>query len=132
MDKDDRKKYNAIYYAQNKDRIIKTACEKVVCDRCGRTVIFNNIKSHQKSKICVRKANVNKLKPETIIQSDVLKIEINEANFQIYLEKLEDFIDRVKQTKTNTNIKEDDMNSDLIPKDIVKNKIKLFERKIIL
>jgi hypothetical protein len=130
MNQDDRKQYNAIYYAQNKDRIIKTACEKVVCDRCGRTVIKNNITSHQKSKICVRNAHENKLKPQTTIQSDVLKIEINEANFQLYLEKLENFIDRVKQTKTKTNIKEDDM--DIVPKNTVKDKIKQFERQIIL
>lgn len=142
MNPEDRKAYNAKYYAEHKDRIIKAACEKVYCDKCGRSVIKNNIKSHQKSKICERYANEKKLKSEEVIeeppvQPDVDKIEINEQNFNMFLSKLEDFIDRTKQTKQSSSLgrfvhSSEQTSSttndiDIIPKDTVKNKIKQFD-----
>jgi hypothetical protein len=97
MNAEDRKEYNKKYYQAHKEKIIKSACEKVFCDKCGRSVIKNNIKSHQKSKICARYA-IEKIAKPDIDQENVIPdpqindIEINEQNFNIFLTKLEDFI----------------------------------------
>lgn len=99
MNAEDRKEYNKKYYQAHKEKILKSACEKVFCDKCGRSVIKNNIKTHQKSKICARYALEKIAKPD-IDQENVIPdsdpqindIEINEQNFNIFLTKLEDFI----------------------------------------
>jgi hypothetical protein len=102
MNAEDRKEYNKKYYQAHKEKIIKSACEKVFCDKCGRSVIKNNIKSHQKSKICARYA-IEKIAKPDIDQENVIPdpqindIEINEQNFNIFLTKLEDFIFCKKQ-----------------------------------
>lgn len=54
MDKEKRKQYNKVYYSVNKDRILADLCQKVQCEYCGRTVIKNNILTHEKSEICRR------------------------------------------------------------------------------
>jgi hypothetical protein len=54
MDKDQRKEYNKIYYANNKERIISDLCTKVECSFCGRSIIKNNLLKHEKSAICQR------------------------------------------------------------------------------
>ena len=54
MDKEERKQYNKVYYSVNKDRILADLCQKVECQFCGRTVIKNNILTHEKSEICRR------------------------------------------------------------------------------
>jgi len=97
MNAEDRKEYNKKYYQAHKEKILKSACEKVFCDKCGRSVIKNNIKTHQKSKICARYALEKFAKPdidqENVIPDPQLNdIEINEQNFNIFLTKLEDFI----------------------------------------
>ena len=54
MDKEQRKAYNATYYAVNREIILKDLCSKVVCEYCNRTVIKNNILIHERSEICKR------------------------------------------------------------------------------
>lgn len=44
-------------YIKNKQTINRRLCSKIQCDKCGRTVIFNNLKTHQKSAIC-KKNNI--------------------------------------------------------------------------
>jgi hypothetical protein len=51
-----RQNYNKFYYQDNKEAILKKACEKIQCEFCHRTVIKNNIISHYKSEICRRKS----------------------------------------------------------------------------
>ncbi len=125
MNAEDRKEYNKKYYQAHKEKIIKSACEKVFCDKCGRSVIKNNIKTHQKSKICARYAlekiakpdiehvDIDKVIPDLGRNSEGIPpsctrdlgrnseqlndIEINEQNFNIFLTKLEDFIFCKKQ-----------------------------------
>ena len=106
MNAEDRKEYNKKYYQAHKEKIIKSACEKVFCDKCGRSVIKNNIKTHQKSKICARYAlekiakpdiDIDKVIPDLERNTQLNDIEINEQNFNIFLTKLEDFIFCKKQ-----------------------------------
>ena len=54
MDKDQRKEYNKIYYANNKERILYDLCTQVECPFCKRSIIKNNILIHEKSEICKR------------------------------------------------------------------------------
>jgi hypothetical protein len=54
MNKEERKAYNATYYAVNRELILKDLCSRVECQYCGRTVIKNNILIHEKSEICKR------------------------------------------------------------------------------
>jgi hypothetical protein len=52
MNQEERKLYNATYYAVNREIILKDLCSRVTCDYCGRTVIKNNILIHERSEIC--------------------------------------------------------------------------------
>ena len=51
MDKDQRKEYNKIYYANNKARILYDLCTQVECPFCKRSIIKNNLLKHEKSLI---------------------------------------------------------------------------------
>ena len=51
-----RQNYNKFYYENNKEEILRKACEKIQCEFCHRTVIKNNILSHYRSEICRRKS----------------------------------------------------------------------------
>lgn len=49
---EDRKGYNAIYYAQNKRKLLNKASKKEICKCCGRVVAHMNMKRHMKTKLC--------------------------------------------------------------------------------
>ena len=73
MDKDQRKEYNKIYYANNKARILYDLCTQVECPFCKRSIIKNNLLKHEKSLICQRTRiriieinNFNKLKDDKL------------------------------------------------------------------
>ena len=98
MDREQRKEYNKKYYETHKETIIKTACEKIFCDKCGRSVIRNNIKSHQKSKICARHSQ-NKVAISTPVDTTNLNlIEFNDENLKILMEKLHNYLESKKET----------------------------------
>jgi hypothetical protein len=58
MTPEERKEYNKKYYEENKDKIIKKACEKVECPFCKRQVISNNLLKHFNLPICRRKTQL--------------------------------------------------------------------------
>ena len=96
MNPEQRKEYNRKYYETHKETIIKTACEKIFCDKCGRSVIRNNIKSHQKSKICARHSQ-NKLAICTPVEStDLNLIEFNDENLKVLMGKLHNYLESKK------------------------------------
>ena len=110
MDREQRKEYNKKYYETHKETIIKTACEKIFCDKCGRSVIRNNIKSHQKSKICARHSQ-NKVAISTPVDTTNLNlIEFNDENLKILMEKLHNYLESKKETPPD--IQEDSKESD--------------------
>lgn len=49
---EERKLYNAQYYAENKKKIIAKLCSKEKCGLCGREIIHNNVNQHMKTKLC--------------------------------------------------------------------------------
>lgn len=51
---EDRKGYNASYYAQNKQQLLNKASKKECCELCGRMVAHMNMRRHQKTKLCKR------------------------------------------------------------------------------
>ena len=51
---DDRKSYNASYYAQNKQQLLNKASKKECCELCGRIVAHMNMRRHQKTPLCKR------------------------------------------------------------------------------
>jgi hypothetical protein len=53
-----QKAYQTIYYAENKEKLIKTACTKYTCLLCNRTVNKNSMKRHQSSSICRRNRDI--------------------------------------------------------------------------
>jgi hypothetical protein len=55
MDKEQRKEYYKTYYANNKERIINKALEKIECDFCHRVVTKGNILKHYETAICKRR-----------------------------------------------------------------------------
>jgi hypothetical protein len=54
MNQEERKAYNKTYYSVNREIILKDLCSRVECEYCGRTVIKNNILTHERSEICKR------------------------------------------------------------------------------
>ena len=54
MNREERKIYNKTYYSVNREIILKDLCSRVECEYCGRTVIKNNILTHERSEICKR------------------------------------------------------------------------------
>lgn len=58
MSPEERKEYNKRYYENNKEQIIKKACEKVECKFCKRKVIANSLLKHITLPICWRKAQL--------------------------------------------------------------------------
>ena len=110
MNSEQRKEYNKKYYESHKETIIKTACEKIFCDKCGRSVIRNNIKSHQKSKICARHSQ-NKVAISIPNEpTDLNLIEFNDENLKMLMEKLHNYLESKKETKPDIqdNSKESD------------------------
>ena len=110
MDREQRKEYNKKYYESHKETIIKTACEKIFCDKCGRSVIRNNIKSHQKSKICARHSQ-NKVAISIPNEpTDLNLIEFNDENLKVLMEKLHNYLESKKETTPDIqdNSKESD------------------------
>ena len=110
MDREQRKEHNKKYYETHKETIIKTACEKIFCDKCGRSVIRNNIKSHQKSKICARHSQ-NKVAISIPNEpTDLNLIEFNDENLKMLMEKLHNYLESKKETKPDIqdNSKESD------------------------
>ena len=99
MNPEQRKEYNKKYYETHKETIIKTACEKIFCDKCGRSVIRNNIKSHQKSKICARHSQ-NKVAISSTPNepTDLNLIEYNDENLKVLMEKLNNYLESKKET----------------------------------
>ena len=97
MNPEQRKEYNRKYYETHKETIIKTACEKIFCDKCGRSVIRNNIKSHQKSKICARHSQ-NKVAISSTPNepTDLNLIEFNDENLKVLMEKLNNYLESKK------------------------------------
>lgn len=51
---DEIKTYQRQYYLKNKERLIKNGCVKVTCDLCNKIVSKNNLKRHQKTKLCMK------------------------------------------------------------------------------
>ena len=99
MNPEQRKEYNRKYYETHKETIIKTACEKIFCDKCGRSVIRNNIKSHQKSKICARHSQ-NKVAISSTPNepTDLNLIEFNDENLKVLMGKLHNYLESKKET----------------------------------
>jgi hypothetical protein len=58
MNIEERKQYNKVYYNKHKSEILTKLCQKVTCEFCHRTIIKNNLLSHQNLPICMRKANL--------------------------------------------------------------------------
>ena len=52
--------YNKQYYAQNKERILKSIGEKIVCS-CGKLETRGHIARHQKTKLHAKKLSELKL-----------------------------------------------------------------------
>ncbi len=51
-DREYRKKYNKLYYANNKQTIMLKLFEKVECPDCHRCITHQNLKKHKLKKIC--------------------------------------------------------------------------------
>jgi hypothetical protein len=60
----ERKEKNKIvckkYYQENKTQILKKACEKVVCDNCGRKTNSNNLVRHQRTSMCEKYGDIKR------------------------------------------------------------------------
>lgn len=54
--------YHRNYYLTHKETLMKKLCAKVQCELCGRCVIQNNLKSHQKKPICINVQTENQYK----------------------------------------------------------------------
>ena len=89
MDKEERKQYNKVYYSVNKDRILADLCQKVQCEYCGRTVIKNNILTHEKSEICKRhrERRLELLKFKQLNDSSRASTIVDENGFKINIYK---------------------------------------------
>lgn len=59
--KNNTKEYNAKYYADNKERILAMLCKMVICPLCGTSTSHQNLKRHQKGKLCKRRAERNNI-----------------------------------------------------------------------
>lgn len=46
--------YSKAYYQEHKAQLIERGCERMICEKCGRSVIRNNIKKHQSYPICLK------------------------------------------------------------------------------
>jgi hypothetical protein len=53
----DSKKYNATYYAKNKEEIIKKLMTPINCPLCNRTVCSQRLRGHQLTKLCSNNRN---------------------------------------------------------------------------
>ena len=143
MNPEQRKEYNKKYYETHKETIIKTACEKIFCDKCGRSVIRNNLKSHQKSKICARHSQNKVAISSTPVEStDLNLIEFNDENLKVLMEKLHNYLESKKtpdiQQETTPDIQQDSQESnksygDLYTFEIVsvKDRVKKINDKIL-
>ena len=49
-----RKDYNKTYYAMNREKALKKACEQVICPCCDRRVTKNRLTEHLKTNLCLR------------------------------------------------------------------------------
>jgi hypothetical protein len=135
MNPEQRKEYNKKYYETHKETIIKTACEKIFCDKCGRSVIRNNIKSHQKSKICARHSQ-NKVAISSTPNepTDLNLIEFNDENLKVLMEKLHNYLESKKTPDIQQDSKESNKSyGDLYTFEIVsvKDRVKKINDKIL-
>lgn len=58
MNTEERRQYNKEYYSKHKSEILSKLCQKVECEFCHRTIIKNNLLTHQQLPICKRKAEL--------------------------------------------------------------------------
>jgi len=79
MDKDLRREYNKIYYAENRERILNYLGEYVECPKCERKVQRHFLNKHQTTKICA-KTMKNKMKANEI---DELRANLQEMKLMI-------------------------------------------------
>jgi len=83
MDNEKRKLYNKEYYSINKKSLLSKACCDVVCEFCGRTVKYCNLKNHTLTKLC----STNRIDHESLSQKveeltlKIMEIE-NKNNFK--------------------------------------------------
>lgn len=113
---DDRKSYNASYYAQNKQQLLNKASKKECCELCGRMVAHMNMRRHQKTKLCKRlydkqqqeydeyfetKEAQNIYDPPYIVESDDEDIQIDNDKWELNEEKPDD--EQLKKLKTSLN-----------------------------
>jgi hypothetical protein len=61
MDKTNRKNYNKQYYEKNKEKLAEHLYKKIVCDGCGRTCSFQNMKKHKQTALCIGRSKEDKL-----------------------------------------------------------------------
>ena len=52
MTPEERVEYNKVYYAEKKEAIKAKLFTKVQCDKCGRTVSFQNLPKHKHTSYC--------------------------------------------------------------------------------
>ena len=107
MNSEERKNYNKTYYAINKAKILKIACEKVECEFCKRTVIKNNIQKHKASKLCknTEKQLIDDLKRKNAIKEIVPNVdEVVEVEKFETLEPVESNVKNLIKKFENKNI----------------------------
>jgi len=71
-----RSEYYKKYYAQNKAVLHEKLYRRIECDKCARTVNYQNMKKHQRSMLCQSKYIVlqnNKTVSELQKELDILK-----------------------------------------------------------
>jgi NAD dependent epimerase/dehydratase family enzyme len=75
--KQHEKEYNKNYYANNKDKLLNTLKQKVICDCCGKSVAKYHFSRHKKTKLCQMAKNFGAIKVEA------LKLQIEEIKKNI-------------------------------------------------
>ena len=54
--KEKKTEYGIKHYENNKDNIIRQQCEKITCNVCNSLITKCNLKRHQETEICKKKA----------------------------------------------------------------------------
>ena len=54
--------YMKLYYQKNRDKMFNNMLEKIECQSCGKIMMRGNISAHMKTKICMLKNEIKKLK----------------------------------------------------------------------
>jgi hypothetical protein len=52
--------YNKQYYQKNRERTLKRVLQVVCCEICGTTSTYQNLKRHQKGRLCQKRASEKK------------------------------------------------------------------------